>query len=392
MQPLLAQGAVPGPLRVDTLTAAALFPAALVFVSVQERLPDMRPLDLAGVLLMVGVCAPVCARRRYPLCALGAVLAVGGVYAGAGYPASFIPPLFYLMAYSVAAWDTRPRAIAGLGLVIAVMVGLLAADVPNYDDGGAVIASMLAVLFWLAGHALRWRREATENEMRAARESAEIERQQAARAVAEERLRIAQDLHDLMTHSMSVVAVQAGMGCHLLATDPERAGAALSAISDISRSTLAELRQLLGVLRAEDGGKETRPAPSIDDLAVLVADVRAAGTPVTLRIDGERSLRNPGIELSAYRVVQEALTNVMKHAGATSAVDVVVRYQPDELAVEVSDDGRGMASSPGPAPGGGHGLMGMRERVAVWGGRLDAGPRSGGGFKVQATFPHSELA
>ncbi len=383
---------MPSPLRVDALTAAALLPAALVFVTVQERLPGMRPLDPAGVALMIGVCAPVCARRRFPLCALAAVLAVGAVYAGAGYPASFVPPLFYLMAYSVAAWDTRVRAAVGLGLVVTVMVGLLAVDVPNYDDGGAVIAAILAVVFWLAGHALRWRREATENEMRAARETAEIERQQAARAVAEERLRIAQDLHDLMTHSMSVVAVQAGMGSHLLATDPERAGAALSAISDISRSTLAELRQLLGVLRAEDGGRTTRPAPSLDDLPVLVADVRATGTPVTLRIDGQRSLHNPGVELSAYRVVQEALTNVMKHAGATSAVNVVVRYEPNELAVEVNDDGRGVASSPGPGPGGGHGLMGMRERVAVWGGRLDAGPRTGGGFRVRATFPYSELA
>jgi signal transduction histidine kinase len=180
----------------------------------------------------------------------------------------------------------------------------------------------------------------------------------------------------------------------VLADRPEQARAALDAISATSRGTLTEMRRLLGVLRDGDGERSHAPAPGLDDLPQLVNDVRAAGVPVTLTIDGEPECEcvNGGVELSAYRVVQEALTNVIKHAGATSQVDVTVHHRPGSLAVEIVDDGRGAAvpASGADANGTGHGLVGMRERVELWGGDLAVGPAAGGGYRVRAELPYGE--
>ena len=226
--------------------------------------------------------------------------------------------------------------------------------------------------------------------MREAEERANVERQTAARALAEERLRIAQELHDVVAHSMSVIAVQAGVGAHVLDERPEQARAALEAISATSRGTLTEMRRLLGVLRDDDGERSHAPAPSLADLPQLIEDVHAAGVPVELTVTGSADCVAAGVELSAYRVVQEALTNVIKHAGMTSAVDVNVRYLPGRLEVEVVDDGRGAAGSTNGADGSGHGHVGMRERVEVWGGALAVGPVSGGGYRVRATLPFGD--
>jgi signal transduction histidine kinase len=187
---------------------------------------------------------------------------------------------------------------------------------------------------------------------------------------------------------MSVIAVQAGMGVHVIDDQPDAAKQALESISRTSRSTLQEMRRLLGVLRGEDGERAHVPAPGLGDLPTLVEQVRAAGLPVELTVDGQRAEVPLGVDLSAYRVVQEGLTNVIKHAGVASAA-VHVRYQPGEIVVEVSDDGRG-AATPARENGGGHGLVGMRERVAVWGGTLDAGPVPGGGYRVLAHLPYAE--
>ncbi len=239
--------------------------------------------------------------------------------------------------------------------------------------------------------------------MREADERAEVEHQRAARAIAEERLQIAQELHDVVAHSMSVIAVQAGVGAHVLDDRPEQARAALDAISETSRGTLRELRRLLGVLRDDDGERSHAPAPALADLPALVDDVRAAGVPVTLTVTGEPNADaiEPGVELSAYRVVQEALTNVLKHAGPTNRVDVTIGHRPGSLTVEVVDDGRGAAalaalgrsaagSKATNGTGGGHGLLGMRERVEVWGGDLKTGPAAGGGYRVRAVLPYGE--
>jgi signal transduction histidine kinase len=182
---------------------------------------------------------------------------------------------------------------------------------------------------------------------------------------------------------MGVIAVQAGVGAHVIDNDPVEAKRALEAISSTSRSTLTEIRRLLGVLR-EDAGAQYAPAPGLHELHRLVHDVGAAGLDVDLRYEGERAELPPGVDFTAYRIVQEALTNVLKHAGPAQA-SVTVGYEPGALRLEVVDDGRGVN---GRSSGGGHGLMGMRERVAVYGGVFEAGPRTGGGFRVAVRLPY----
>lgn len=193
--------------------------------------------------------------------------------------------------------------------------------------------------WWTIGIALRARRQTLEARVREAEERANVERQSAARMLAEERLRIAQELHDVVAHSMSVIAVQAGVGAHVLDQHPDQARAALEAISTTSRGTLTEMRRLLGVLRDDEGERSHAPAPGLGDLPSLIEEVRRAGVPVTLTMagidvspdHGTAECAHAGVELSAYRVVQEALTNVIKHAGVTSKVDVAVRYVPATL-------------------------------------------------------------
>ena len=283
--------------------------------------------------------------------------------------------------------------MAGLAFVSVIIVILGFSDAPGLDAAGVlgVIAQFGAV--WAIGVALRSRRVATESRVREAEERAEAERQSAARVLAEERLRIAQELHDVVAHSMSVIAVQAGVGAHVLDERPEQARVALEAISATSRGTLTELRRLLGVLRDSDGVRSHAPAPGLGDLPRLVEEVRTAGVPATLHVEGHNpGIAQAGVELSAYRIVQEALTNVIKHAGSPTRVDVTVRYSPYALAVEVVDDGRGVAaqSRNGDAEGSGHGLIGMRERVDVWGGELMVGAAPGGGYRVRAQIPYGD--
>jgi signal transduction histidine kinase len=220
----------------------------------------------------------------------------------------------------------------------------------------------------------------------------EREKEEGARlAVANERLHIARELHDVVAHSMGVIAVQASVGEHVIAANPHEAKRALEAISGVSRSTLAEIRRMLGVLRETDadagGPPAYAPAPGLDDLERLVHELDGAGVPVTITYDGARSELPRGVDLTAYRIVQEALTNVLKHAGTASAT-VLLRYEPGALALEIVDDGRGVNGS---AEGrSGHGLVGMRERVAVYGGTLDAGPKPGGGFRVAVRLPYDD--
>ncbi len=216
--------------------------------------------------------------------------------------------------------------------------------------------------------------------------AAEHERdEEAKRAVADERLRIAQELHDVVAHSMGVIAVQAGVGAHVIDRDPAEAKRSLEAIAGTSRSTLTEIRRLLGVLR-DDGAAAYQPAPGLADLDRLVADLGDAGLPVTVRVEGASGDVPPGVDLTAYRIVQEALTNVLKHAGPARAA-VTVTYEPDAVRLRITDDGRGVN---GATSEGGHGLLGMRERVGVYGGSLSAGPRTGGGFTVVAELPYRE--
>jgi signal transduction histidine kinase len=392
------------PLVVDGVLAAICTAIGVAMVYAQDIHDDngvlehgMREPRPLLVLTALVVCAPITVRRRWPLAAL-VVSGVGiFVHISVGWPEGGLPLAVLLLTYTVGSRCPPREAVGGLVFVAAVIVVLGLTDSPGLDAVGvfAVIAQFTAGM--AIGVAFRNRRAATEAKLREADERAESERQSAARALAEERLRIAQELHDVVAHSMSVIAVQAGVGAHVLEERPDQARAALDAISATSRGTLTELRRLLGVLRDSDGARASGPAPALADLPQLVDDVRSAGVPVALHVEGAPAQVHAGVELSAYRVVQEALTNVIKHAGSPRSVAVNVRHAPGSLSVEVVDDGRGLSAAPSrngdstPAPDGtGHGLIGMRERVELWGGELSVGPAPGGGYRVRALLPYGE--
>jgi signal transduction histidine kinase len=294
------------------------------------------------------------------------------------------------------------------------VVLLLSPDDPNFDTwGDAAIGIVVMVALWVWGDSRRMRRLQVELvEERALR--AERERDEQARAAArEERTRIAREMHDIVAHSVSVMVVQAGAARRMVDLDPTAAGEAAGQIEATGRDALREMRRVLGVLRTDAEGRvdgESRaargdtidgaggagrgprepipspaaePQPGLAELDRLVAQCRDAGLDVRLRIDGDARALPSGIELAAYRIVQEALTNTMKHAGPARA-EVRLMYADDAVSVIVADDGRGAAAEPAK---GGHGLAGMRERVAVYGGEIQAGSRPGGGFRVRATLP-----
>jgi signal transduction histidine kinase len=241
---------------------------------------------------------------------------------------------------------------------------------------------------WLLGRMIRRREIRAEREQRRA-DTAERDRdEQMRRALRDERARIAGELHDLVAHGVSVMTLQAGAARHALHTDADRAREALLAIEATGRQALDEMHRLLGLLRrGDDGLASFEPPATLAGIDDLLEQVRAAGLVAEVHISGESRRLAPGLEVSAYRIVQEAITNALKHAGA-SRVDVHLDYTTKGLRVEVVDDGPGIRSArPGALPGAGHGIIGMRERVAMFGGELQVGPRAGHGWRVSARFP-----
>jgi signal transduction histidine kinase len=390
------------PLVVDGI-AAVIFTVISVVTVFGEAGDDQtmargftEPSSLVVITVLVA-CAPIAVRRRWPLAAL-LISAIGiSVHFLVGWPEGSLPLAVLFLTYTVAVWSPLRKAIVGLSAVIATIVALGLTGAPSLDTGVVLTELVLFAAAWAIGVAVRNWRAATAAQVREADKRAEVERESAARLLAEERLRIAQELHDVVAHSMSVIAVQAGVGAHVVDERPEQAKSALEAISTTSRGTLNEMRRLLGVLRDDDGVRSYVPAHGLADLPSLVEDVRAAGVPATLHLEGPADSIHPGVELSAYRVVQEALTNVIKHAGKPTRVDVTVRRLPGSLTVEVVDDGRGLAARSSDvgtdgssANGSGHGLIGMRERVELWGGELSVGPAPGGGYRVKALLPYGD--
>ncbi len=272
------------------------------------------------------------------------------------------------------------KARAGLVIVVAC-AGTVVYNDPTHSVGSLFFVPVLFAVGWLVGFALRERAEQTEAaEQRAAR--AERERESAARlAVAEERARIARELHDVVAHAVSVMVLQVGAVRHRMpqeAADRE----ALHNVEHAGRTALAEMRRLLGAMRRDDDELELTPQPGLDMLPGLLEDVRAAGLDVRLVVDGQPRALTRGLDLSAYRILQEALTNVLKHAHAQVAY-VRVHYDVTQLELEVRDDGRGPTSS----DGFGHGLVGIGERVKIYGGELTAGPTDAGGFALNVRLP-----
>jgi signal transduction histidine kinase len=278
--------------------------------------------------------------------------------------------------------------------VIVVLV-TIDANEPNVANIGTNFA--LFGIAWVIGDNIRVRRAYLQQLELRADETEQRQREAAERAVAEERLSIARELHDVVAHAMSVVTVQSGVGEHVIDQRPDEAKRILGNINVTSREALDEMRRLLGVLRAEDDRPEAvlAPAPTLEGVPALAATMESSGVPVTVEITGDRSNVPPGVDLSAYRIVQEALTNVLKHAGPAAAVTVSVAYHDDRVELVVADDGRGGATHVAAGTiddSGGHGLVGMRERTAVYGGTLAVGPRRGGGFQVEATLPFTPVA
>ena len=288
------------PAVVDVVVAAVFTVGAIASVLGQDihdasgalRNGYREPGPLIIVTALV-TCAPIAVRRRWPLAAL--VVSCLGIITHflADFPEGSLPLAALLLTYTVGAWCPLRRAVAGLGVVAATLVVLWVSDSPGLDTVGTIGVVAQYAAAWALGVAMRNRRVAADALVRQADERAEAERQAAARVVAEERLRIAQELHDIVGHSMSVIAVQAGVGVHVLDAHPEQARTVLETISATSRGTLTEMRRLLGVLRDDDGERSNAPAPGLGDVPALVADVRAAGVPVTLHVDGTRR-RDPG--------------------------------------------------------------------------------------------------
>ena len=343
-----------------------------------HRQPDRQPLDLLAYLLLATGAVALLWRRRVPALALAVVMASNVVYFGLGYPYG---PAWLALIVAIwtavtggarrAAWIT---AFAGLAAYF-TLAALLGRAEPATPLSIAAHLGWLLLVLVVAEVALaaRQRRQAAER----------TRAEEARRRAGEERMRIARELHDVLAHNISLINVQAGVALHLMDEQPGQSRSALVAIKQASNDALGELRSVLDVLRQGDEAPPRAPASGLAHLDSLVAGAEATGLQVTARVEGTPRPLPAGTDLAAYRIIQESLTNVTRHAGPASAT-VLVRYGDGDLTVQVDDDGRGPPADGSPR---GNGIRGMRERVAALGGELHTGPRPGGGFRVQAHLP-----
>ncbi|HEY7198394.1 MAG TPA: sensor histidine kinase [Gaiellaceae bacterium] len=336
-------------------------------------------LALAGLL-------PFAWRRRHPIPVLvWLFVCVGLIGAIDNSDQLYVFLAAILGLYSVGAHASRRAGAAALAAALVVLLIGFALDDERTTTGDYFFVVVLLGGAWGLGVALRERRtRATLLEDHAARLDREQE-QRARQAVLEERARIARELHDVVAHSVSVMNVQTGVVRRRIADASPQEAELLDEVEHTGRQALAEMRRLLGLLRADDEGPSLEPQPGMASLPALVDRMREAGLQVEVSVVGEERVLQPGVDLAAYRIVQEALTNVFTHGGGATA-RVAVRYEPRRIVVDVEDDGPGETATDGL----GHGLVGMRERAALYGGTLEAGPRAGGGFAVHASLPVEE--
>ena len=381
------------PLAVDAFIAFGL--TGLALITIAGGAHDLGSYDPLSLVLLVSTTLPLIARRRWPLAVLAITLGATLAHAALAREPLNSTLGFLIALFSVG--EFRDRRTSGIAaLVTGASVGLLLAirsPLPAALSG--LVQTELAILSaWVLGTWARDRRHQVETaEQRAGRLEQEREERDR-RAVADERERIARELHDVVTHHVSVIVIQAGAAERALDRRPADARAAIQAIDQTARQALADMRRMLGILgraspdagSAEGGDRDLAPMPGLDRLGELIDQVRAAGMPVELSIAGERRPLEPGIELSAYRIVQEALTNALRHAPGGRA-RVAVGYRRTSLDIQVDDDGgRAVVGAPEPTAGGGRGLIGMRERVSVFGGEFEAAPTERG-FRVTARLP-----
>ena len=369
------------------LLMAVLTIAAMLELVVGRDAPDAPTISLWFSVPLIGaISVPLFFRRRFPF---------GGpaTYFVLAAALSFVDPLLVPFLSSIvlvglaAAFvlgnlrDSR-KAILGLAISVGAVV-LIVYEIPGAHSASYLLfIPMRQAVAWAAGFLVRERTEQAEvAEMRATQ--AERDREAAARvAVAEERARIARELHDIVAHAVSVMVLQVGAVRHQLSDELDEQRGALQDVERAGRTALTEMRRLLAAMRREGEEAELVPQPGLDGIDSLLAEIGRAGLPVELHVDGEPVQLPRGLDLSAYRIVQEGLTNALKHAHA-SDVDVTFRYGPDELEIEVRDNGQGSSTTDGL----GHGLVGVRERVKIYGGEMSAGSANGGGFVLSTRLP-----
>jgi len=366
------------PWLVDLALATAFVMTGLATTSRNEPAYESR--DGVALALILAATVPHYARRLAPAPVFVVSMTAVAALFVLDYDAGGLPFVVAAGVYTVASNRPRRHVLFAGAYMYAAFVVMLLADNPGF--GGPEFATSVPLFAGviLAGWTLQSRRLRAEALERDQGESA-------VRAAADERLRIAQELHDVIGHSLGVIAVQAGVGMHLIDSDPDEAKRALEHISRTSRSSLAEIRRLLGLVRAGEGADSYAPTPGLADLPRLADEVTDAGLAVDLTVGHAAIGLPPGVELATYRIVQEALTNVVRHARAQRAT-VQLDVDRGNLRIVVTDDGVG-ANGRGGRPGA-HGLVGMRERVAVYGGTLDVGPAPGGGYRVAAALPYDE--
>jgi signal transduction histidine kinase len=339
---------------------------------------------------------PLLLASLYPLPAVLIAVAALAYFGSPSAPPAAAPDAVYdtnslFIAALFAAWVAgvnadRVRAVAGLVAVLALGVFVTFRFPDEALTDYVWIVTFLGAT-WAVAFLLRQRADALRVAEERARVLEQASESEALQAVADERARIARELHDVVAHSVSVMTVQAGGVRRLLRAEQEREREALQTIEETGRQALAEMRRLLGILRQPTEQAELSPQPGLERLDDLLGRVRAAGLPVEFEVAGAPVALPPGVDVSAYRIVQEALTNALRHAGPARAT-VRIAYEADAVALEITNDGR----ADGDGGGSGHGLAGMRERIAVYGGRLDSGPVPGGGYAVRARLPLAEPA
>lgn len=350
------------------------------------------------VLVPLALCVCWLGRRRWPVGVLGTMVVVGVAQVLLGMDLIAADVMFVAGVHNVA---SRRRWQTSVPLAALVAVGVLIATRPMFVDGYLNIGDvgllvLLVITSWTVGSLVRVRRlrmEALEERARQLEREKETQRQIVAAA---ERARIAREIHDVVSHSLSSVVLLTDGAAHKVRTEPDRAREAMHLARDTARSALGEMRRTLDLLREDDGPTSRTPQPGVDDLPGLVAATTAMGTPTELAVRGERVPLSEGVDLAVHRIVQESLTNARKHGGPTLAGVLVEVTWPDatesgELVVRITDDGAGDVGESTGLDGGGHGLVGMRERVKTFGGTLYARPRNGGGYRVEARIPADEL-
>jgi signal transduction histidine kinase len=367
----------------DRLFALALFVAVEIEIVLQPHLKG--PVGV-NMLLYGAAALTLLWRRRMPLVsaiALVAAASLGQAFFNGPPDLAFAIVMIITTAYSVGAHAEQRTALLGVALICGAIVGV---SVLANDSDILFPVVFFGFMPWLVGRTLRHHQALARALAEKADRAEHAREEEQRRAIAAERTRVARELHDVLAHNLSVMVVQASAARRVVERDPDRAGDAAELIRITGREALAELRQLFGAVRRGEGEPLAGP-PSVKQVERLAARAREAGLQVRVRVEGTPVPLPAGVDVTAYRVVQEALTNTIKHAGPAQAT-VTVRYEPWELVVEVEDDGPGPSGNGGlSATGGGHGLVGMRERVQVYGGNLQCGRRRGGGYAVRARLP-----